>query len=108
MEEFKIIVFRNMIIRLLGVVLLFLFVKTNKDLNIYALTYCIPLIAGNISLWFYLPKFIGKLSFKELSMMRHIKPMLILFLPQISTQIYNVLDKTMIGQLASGISEVGY
>lgn len=108
MEEFKLIVFRNMIIRLLGVVLLFIFVKTKNDLYIYALTYCIPLIAGNLSLWLYLPKFVDLPTFRELNLVRHISPMLILFLPQISTQIYNVLDKTMIGQLASGISEVGY
>ena len=40
--------------------------------------------------------------------LKHIKPIFILFLPQLATEVYVVLDKTMLGLLASDISQVGY
>ena len=35
-------------------------------------------------------------------------PLITLFIPQIATEVYTVLDKTMLGILASDINQVGY
>ena len=56
----------------------------------------------------YLPKFVKKVKLKELNLFRHIKPTIMLFIPQVATQIYTVLDKTMIGVIVPDKSEVGY
>ena len=108
LEEFKKTVIRNIIVKLISVICIFLFVKESSDLFIYFVIYVFSNFIGNISLWPYLPKYITKVNIKKLDIKRHIKPTLVLFLPQIATQIYTVLDKTMIGVFISDKSEVGF
>ena len=55
-----------------------------------------------------MPKNTKKVKFKELNIIKHFKPTITLFIPQIATQIYTVLDKTMIGTIVANKSEVGY
>ena len=78
------------------------------DLNNYFIIYVLSTLLGNLSLWMYLPKFVQKVKIKELNLFRHVKPTIMLFIPQVATQIYTVLDKTMIGVIVSNKAEVGY
>ena len=59
-------------------------------------------------MWVYLPKYIEKINIKEMNLTRHIKPIILLFIPQIAVQIYNEIDKTMIGNIVLDKSEVGF
>lgn len=108
LEEFKKTVMRNMIIKLLSVISIFLFVKTKEDLLIYFFIYVLSILIGNISLWFYLPKLLSRIKFKNLNLFKHLKPTIALFIPQIAIQVYTLLDKTMIGAIISDKHEVGY
>lgn len=110
MEEFKKTVTRNIIVRLLSVTAIFVFVKTPEDLVKYTLIYSLGNFLGNLMLWVYLPKFMkgAKVDFKSLNIKRHILPIIVLFVPQITEKIYNMLDKTMIGVLVADKSEVGF
>ncbi|MCQ5327091.1 flippase, partial [Erysipelatoclostridium ramosum] len=45
---------------------------------------------------------------KNLNIQRHIKPAVMLFLPQIASSLYTLLDKTMIGLITDNNSEVAY
>lgn len=108
MEEFKKTVMRNIIVKLISVLCIFIFVKNSSDLNRYFIIYVFSTFFGNLSLWFYLPKYIVKVKLKDIKMIKHLKPAIILFVPQIATQVYVVLDKTMIGLFVSNKSEVGY
>lgn len=108
LEEFKKTVIRNTIVKLISIVCIFLLVKTKADLNKYFVIYVLSTFGGNVTLWLYLPKYVEKVSFKELRILRHLKPTLLLFIPQIAVQLYTVLDKTMIGSLVIDKSEVGY
>ena len=107
-EEFKKTVIRNTIVKVVSVICIFIFVKNSNDLNKYFLIYVLSTFLGNLSLWMYLPKFIQRVKIKELNLFRHIKPTILLFIPQVATQIYTVLDKTMIGVIVSNKAEVGY
>ena len=107
-ERFRLIVIRNSIIKIVGVIILFVFVREKNDLLLYlGLTAASGLI-GNISLWFSLPKFICKIPLKGLSIKRHLKETMIYFVPTIATTIYTVLDKTMIGLITGQEVENGY
>lgn len=108
MEEFKKIIKRNLIVKAISIISIFLFVKTADDLNKYLLIYVLSTLVGNLSLWFYLPKYIKRISLKRLEIKKHLKPTIVLFIPQIASQIYVVLDKTMIGILVEDKAEVGY
>lgn len=108
MEEFKKTVFRNMLVKLVSVGAIFVFVKDVSDLPVYVLCYSLALLLGNLSLWLYLPKYLVRIRWRELKVFRHLKGALVLFIPQVATQVYTVLDKTMLGVLATDISQVGY
>ena len=108
MEDFKKIVLRNTLVKICGLIIIFMFVKSPADLPIYVLSYSATLLLGNLSMWMYLPKFVKKVSLKYLDIQKHLRPTIVLFLPQIATSIYTMLDKTMIGALTNNTAEVGY
>ena len=108
LEEFKKTVIRNTLIKIISTVCIFCFVKTQSDLWKYFIIYVSSTFLGNISLWLYLPKFVIKQKITNLDIKKHIKPTIMLFIPQIATQIYTVLDKTMIGTIIIDKSEVGF
>lgn len=108
LEEFKRTVTRNIIIKLISTVSIFIFIKTKDDLWNYFLIYVLSALLGNLSLWLSLSKFIKKPHFRTLNIKRHLMPTIVLFIPQIATQIYTVLDKVMIGTIVSNKAEVGF
>lgn len=107
MEDFKRTVIRNFIVKILGLISIFLFVKHPSDTWIYILIYSSTNLIGNLSLWFYVPKYLIKVPFKKLNIKKNIKPVLGLFIPQVAMQVYLVLDKTMIGMITHDMDEVG-
>lgn len=108
LEEFKKTVMRNIIIKILCLISIFIWVKTEQDLIIYFLINVISIFLGNLSLWLYLPKYLVGIKIKDLNMVKHLKPILVLFIPEIAIQIYTLLDKTMIGAMYADKSEVGF
>lgn len=109
MENFKVIVIRNTLVRILGIILIFVFVKSAEDLGIYTICYALPIFVGNLSLWISVKRYIVKIKGKVLKgIPKHIKPILVLFIPQVAVEVYAVLDKTMIGVLSANMSQVGY
>lgn len=107
-EDFGKTVIRNLVVKVLSLVCIFVFVKTQADLWKYMLIYVLANALGNATMWLYLPKMLQKISLKTLELKKHIKPVLSLFVPQIATQIYVVLDKTMIGNITNNMSDVGF
>ena len=97
LEQFKFIVIRNSIVKILGIVLIFAFVKNSNDLYGYVAINSISGLLGNAATWTYLPKVIRKVSLKELRPFKHLKSTIAYFIPTISVSVYTVLDKTMIG-----------
>lgn len=100
-ENFAVTVLRNLIIKIVTVISIFLMVKSFHDLSIYILILSLSLLIGNCSLFPSLRKYILKPDFKHLKLFRHLKPSIVLFVPQIAIQIYLVLNKTMLGVMDS-------
>jgi O-antigen/teichoic acid export membrane protein len=107
LELFKFTVIRNIIIKVLGIILIFLCVKDTNDLDLYILILCATNVLGNLTLWPYLPKYLQRVEWSKLNPLSHLKPTIALFIPQLASQIYMVFDWTMLG-LLSNTSEVGY
>lgn len=108
MEEFGKIVFRNIVVRVLLLVFIFVFVRTKDDLVYYVLGNVAINLLSALSIWGYLPKYVKKVPFKSLKPFRNFKTVLALFVPTIAIQIYTVLDKTMIGVITGSAYENGY
>lgn len=107
-EDFGKTVVRNIIVKSLSLVCIFIFIKSPEDLWKYFLIYTVANVFGNLTMWMYIPEILPKVRLKDLNLIKHIKPTLALFVPQIATQIYVVLDKTMVGNITGNMSEVGY
>jgi len=100
-EDFKKTVTRNFFIKLLSLIFIFVFVKTKNDLWIYVLILGLSAFLGQLSLWVYMPRYLTKVKIIKNDISIHIIPTLVLFIPQIASQIYVVLDKTMLGVLST-------
>lgn len=107
-EEFKKTVTRNVLVRIISVTLIFALVKAPEDLIKYITIYAIADLVGNLSLWLYLPKYFKGVKIKNINALSHLPAIILLFIPQIASQVYNLLDKTMIGKIIADKSEVGY
>ena len=107
-ENFKNASLRSFFAKIISVILIFTFVKTRDDLWKYILINAGTMFVGQLIMWFYVGK--DMLKVKEIGKLKiamHIMPILALFVPQIATQVYTVLDKTMI-DLFKGAVEAGY
>ena len=108
LEEFKKIVFRNIIIKFAGVILVLLFVKNEGDLYKYAFIMNIVTLLGNLSLWGYLFKFLVKVKMNKFRLFSHLKRSVIYFIPTIATTLYLTVDKTMIEWFSETTAENGF
>ena len=105
-EEISKNIARNMIIKLLGIILIFLYVKDFQDIWKYVLIISSANLLGQFVLWMHIPKYVQKIRMDLLTIKKHFFSSVQLFIPQVAMQIYLVLDKTMLGVLTS-TSEVG-
>lgn len=107
-EQYRFIVIRNSILKLVGIAVLFIFVHQKSDLLLYIALIAATGLLGNLSMWTYLPKYLDKVSFRELEIKRHYKQTFVYFIPTIATSIYTMLDKAMIGWITKNDFENGY
>lgn len=100
-EEFVKIAVRNVLIKCIGIALIFTLIKSSDDLWLYILINSLIILVSNLSLWTMLFKMIQKIKLKELEFLPHFKGTLVYFIPTIATMLYTVLDKTMIGLITN-------
>lgn len=108
LEDFKKIVVRNTLVKILTVLAIFTFVRTENDLSIYILILSLGTLLGNLTFWPYLRDFLVRVPIKKLRPFRHLKAILLLFIPQIAIQIYAQLNKTMLGAMVSEVASGFY
>ncbi len=106
-EQFRLTIVRNTIIKLTSVALIFILIKSKEDVYKYALILVGSFLISQLAVWPFLGKFVHfvKPSFKEICV--HIKPNLVLFIPIIAISLYKLMDKIMLGSLATE-TDVGY
>lgn len=108
LEEFKKIVIRNVFIKILNILLIFILVKQETDIWKYVLIIAGLTVVGNIVIWGGIKRYINKVSIKSINIKQHLIGILQLFLPTIAVSIYRALDKTMIGLVTTTTTENGY
>lgn len=106
-EEFKLIVIRNFIIKVITVVLIFLLIKSSNDIWVYTVIISISTFINQSMLWFYLRKRIFFILINIGEVKKHIKPIIVLFVPVVAVSLYTIMDKIMLGIL-SNIEQIGY
>lgn len=107
LEQFKFLVIRNMVIKLLITISIFVFVKDKSDLYLYVCIILLGNLVSNIILWPRVFKMIKIKKFRFKDALKHFKPNLILFIPIIAVSLYKYMDKIMLGKM-SVMEQVGF
>ena len=105
-EDFKKITLRNTVVKVVGVISIFTFIKNSEDLYLYILLIVVFDFLGQLVMWVPAKKFIKRPSFNMKIMKKNLHPIVLLFLPQVAISLYVVLDRTLLGLLGS-YSDVG-
>lgn len=100
LEDFKKTVTRNTIVKIISIALIFLLVRTPNDLARYIFLLGFAQLAGSLTLWPYLRGNIQWVSLRKWRPFKHFYPTLLLFIPTITTQIYLVVNRIMLGKMA--------
>lgn len=107
LEQFKTTVSRNTIMKLLSVMMIFVFIHEKDDLWKYILIMALSQLLGNILLFWMSRKYVEFSMPKVQLLLKHLKPLFILFIPVISTSLFKYMDKIMLGMLGNKV-ELGY
>lgn len=107
-EDFLTVVTRNLLIRIINIVVIFVFVKDASDLTIYCFSFVGLSLLVNLWTITRLPKFVSKVPITEIKPFKNFKDIFALFVPTIAIQVYTLLDKTMIGWFSTGSAENGF
>lgn len=108
LEQFKYIILRNSIVKITGIVLLFVFIREKDDLILYILLMTLTNLLGALSMWVYIPKMVGRIDWRTLNIKPHFKETLIYFVSYASTSVYVILNKVLLGFMGGDIRENGY
>ena len=100
-EDFKVTVLKNSVVKIISMIAIFLFIKGPYDVTLYIVVLALSTFLGNLTLWPNIKRDLPKVSVKILNPWKHFLPMFELFVPQIATQIYVQLNKTMLGGMVS-------
>ena len=107
-EKFGMTVARNIVIRIINIVLLFVFVKTPDDVATYCLIMAGSVLVSQLVLWPPLLKRYIKFQMPEAKgVLKHVRMNIVLFIPTIAVSLYKIMDKVMLGYLINEV-EVGY
>ena len=106
-EQFKITVLRNGIIRIASTICIFIFVNSPDDLWIYVTILAVSNLFGQLYLWRYVRKYTKLVKVNRNDITRHLPSMAVLFIPSIAISLYNYMDKIMVGAI-SGSTQLGY
>lgn len=107
LEEFKITVTKNSVIKVLTTIFIIIMVKNNDDLLLYILIVTISTLLSQLCMWPSIKRHICFVKIYRKDVFQHIKPNIILFIPVVAISLYNIMDKIMLGVLTD-MTEVGY
>lgn len=107
-EDLGIVSFRNFLAKLITVVGIFLFVKSDEDLWIYFAIFAFTTLITTISIYPMLKKYV-EFKFSSIkNAFSHLKPAILLFIPQVATTLYLQFDKIMLKGLSGSASQVAF
>ena len=106
LDIFKPIALRNTFVKTAAAVCVFIFVKNENDLWIYAFVWSLATLLGNLSCAVTLK---GKVTYYRVPMrdsLKHLRPCAVLFISVMAVNIYRTMDKVMVSAIA-GLDQNG-
>ena len=105
-EDYVYITVRSILFQLLSLVLMFVFVRTQNDLLVYAAIVALSGTGANIINFIHARRYCKLRLTKKIAWHRHLKPILIMFGMSLTVSVYVSSDTTILGALC-GEYEVG-
>lgn len=96
MEDFRYLAYRSIIIKILALSMMFMAVKTRDDILVYCLIYAGITVANNLWNFVSARRYVSY-SCRHLDIRSHLSPVFTLFAAAFATEIYTLLDSTMLG-----------
>ncbi len=108
MENFKILMMRNFVVKFISVACIFLFVNGPEDLTLYFIIQGGGMLISNLVLYAQLFNMLVPIPPRKMRFGHHIRETLVYFIPTIATSVYTLLDRTMIGLITKDMAANGY
>lgn len=108
LEQFQYTVTKNAVVKIIGVILILLLVKSAKDTDLYVLIMTGSTLFGTMTMWLALKKFVVPTKIRLKSLKKHFHETVVYFIPTIATSIYTSMDKTLIGLITHSNDENAY
>lgn len=107
MENYRVTAIKNGMVKIVATILIFVLIKSRNDVWLYTAIYALAGLFGNLTMLPYLKGSIVfvKTSFKKA--LSQFSDIIGLFLPVVAIQLYNSLDKIILGQFSDD-RQVGY
>ncbi|MDE5944148.1 MAG: flippase [Rikenella sp.] len=106
-ENLKISAVRNLIVKAVGLMILFVWIRTPNDLLLYLVLNALTNGLAQVWTFVYMLRHDVRLRWRRLKIKRHLKPVIVLSLSSLAISIYTMLDVLMLGFLST-YTEVGY
>lgn len=101
LEDFRSVVIRNTLVKILNLAAIFIFVHTPDDLWIYTFITAFLTMVSQAVMWPIILKNI-KLNIPTIDEVKpHIKPVISLFIPVMAISVFTYMDKLMIGMMST-------
>ena len=107
LEQFKLTVVRNTIIKLCSVACILLFVKEKNDVWKYVLIMACSFLFSQMMLWPFLKRYTSFSLISIGDVIKHLRPNIVLFIPVVAVSLYKTMDKVMLGAMTVD-EQVGY
>ena len=101
LENFRIITIRSLIIKGMSIAGLFVFVRQSDDLIPYILLNVRSVVVSNMWNVLYAKANRLTISFRDLQLKKHIRPVLVLFVSVLAISIFTMLDTLMLGFMST-------
>lgn len=96
-ENFKSVVTKNALVKVVECVFIFLLIRTPGDIYIYTLICAGSVLAGQVVMLPQVISIVKPISVSKADMVVHIKPLFIFSISVIAASLYTVFDKTLLG-----------
>lgn len=100
-EDFKVTVLKNSLVKIVSMIAIFVFIKGPGDVTLYIIVLALSTLLGNLTLWPNAFRDLSSIKASVINPWKHFIPMIELFIPQIATQVYVQLNRTMLGVMVN-------
>lgn len=107
LEQYDYITFRNILFKMISIILMFALVHAESDYVVYAAITVLAAVGSNVLNFIRLPRLMKFKIYEPYDFKRHLKPIFTLFAQNLAVSVYTNLDTVMLGFMKSS-DVVGY